>query len=88
MREFRQLKGNLSVLKLENVVDARDALEANLRDKLQLNELVLKWGGDTNDSKKDRDVLDQLQPHAISHWSKFVIVSIASPCHHLVNFPL
>uniref|UniRef100_A0A2N9GJI5 Disease resistance RPP13-like protein 1 n=1 Tax=Fagus sylvatica TaxID=28930 RepID=A0A2N9GJI5_FAGSY len=41
-----------------------DALEANLRDKLQLNELVLKWGGDTDDSKKDRDVLDQLQPHA------------------------
>ena len=64
MREFRQLKGNLSVLKLENVVDARNALEANLRDKLQLNESVLKWGGDTNDSKKDRDVLDQLQPHA------------------------
>lgn len=64
LREFQQLKGSLSILKLENVVDARDALEANLRDKLQLNELVLKWGGDTNDSKKDRDVLDQLQPHA------------------------
>uniref|UniRef100_A0A2N9GEA7 Disease resistance RPP13-like protein 1 n=1 Tax=Fagus sylvatica TaxID=28930 RepID=A0A2N9GEA7_FAGSY len=64
LRDFQQLKGSLSVLKLENVVDARDALEANLRDKLQLNELVLKWGGDTDDSKKDRDVLDQLQPHA------------------------
>ena len=61
--ELRQLKGSLSILKLENVVDARDALEANLRDKLQLNELVLKWGGDTDDSKKDRDVLDQLHPH-------------------------
>ncbi|XP_065625694.1 uncharacterized protein LOC136065856 [Quercus suber] len=73
LREFRQLKGNLSVLKLEKVVDARDASKANLRDKLQLNESVLKWGGDTNDSKKDRDVLDQLQPHAISHQSKFVI---------------
>ena len=64
LREFQQLKGSLSVLKLENVVDARDALEANLRDKLQLNELVLRWGGDTNDSKKDRDTLDHLQPHA------------------------
>nr|POE57936.1 putative disease resistance protein [Quercus suber] len=64
LREFQQLKGSLSILKLENVVDARDALEANLREKLQLNELVLKWGGDTNDSKKDRDVLDQLKPHA------------------------
>ena len=50
-------------MKLENVVDARDALEANLH-KLQLNELVLNWGGDTNDSKKDRDMLDHLQPHA------------------------
>ncbi|XP_050281749.1 putative disease resistance protein At3g14460 [Quercus robur] len=64
LREFQQLKGSLSVLKLENVVDARDALEANLRDKLQLNELVLKWGGDTNDSIKDRVILDHLQPHA------------------------
>ena len=44
LRELRQLKGSLSVLKLENVVDARDAFEANLRDKLQLNESVLKWG--------------------------------------------
>ena len=34
-----------------------------MRDKLQLNELVLKWGGDTDDSKKNRDVLDQLHPH-------------------------
>uniref|UniRef100_A0A2N9GIM5 NB-ARC domain-containing protein n=1 Tax=Fagus sylvatica TaxID=28930 RepID=A0A2N9GIM5_FAGSY len=64
LRELHQLKGRLSVLKLENVVDSRDALEANMREKLQLNELVLKWGGDTDDSKKDRDVLDQLQPHA------------------------
>ena len=64
MAEFQQLKGSLSVFKLENVADARDAFEANLKDKLQLNELVLKWGGDTEDSKKDRDVLDQLQPHA------------------------
>ncbi|KAM3686022.1 hypothetical protein ACJW31_11G165200 [Castanea mollissima] len=63
LRELRKLKGSLSILKLENVVDARDALEANLRDKLQLNELVLKWGGDTDDSKKDTDVLDQLHPH-------------------------
>ncbi|KAF3964289.1 hypothetical protein CMV_011405 [Castanea mollissima] len=62
--EFQQLKGSLSVLKLENAVDARDALEANLRNKLHLNELVLKWGGDTNDSRKDREILDKLQPHA------------------------
>ncbi|KAL4600857.1 hypothetical protein ACB092_11G230100 [Castanea dentata] len=61
--ELRHLKGSLSILKLENVVDARDALEANLSDKLQLNGLVLKWGGDTDDSKKNRDVLDQLHPH-------------------------
>ena len=64
LRDLRQLKGSLSILKLENVVNARDALEANLRDKLQLEELVLKWGGHTNDTKKDREVLDQLQPHA------------------------
>ena len=64
LRDLRQLKGSLFILKLENVVNARDALEANLRDKLQLEELVLKWGGHTNDTKKDREVLDQLQPHA------------------------
>ncbi|KAM3686023.1 hypothetical protein ACJW31_11G165300 [Castanea mollissima] len=67
LRKLRQLKGSLSVLKLENAVHYGDDLGANLNDKLQLNELLLKWGGhtvDTNDSKKDREILDQLQPHA------------------------
>ncbi|XP_030939918.1 putative disease resistance RPP13-like protein 1 [Quercus lobata] len=61
---LHKAKGTLSVLKLENVVNTRDALETNLRDKLQLEELVLKWGGQTDDFKNDREVLDQLQPHA------------------------
>nr|POE95611.1 putative disease resistance protein [Quercus suber] len=44
LRKLRQLKGSLSVLKLENAVHYGDDLEANLNDKLQLNELLLKWG--------------------------------------------
>ena len=84
LRKLRQLKGSLSVLKLENAVHYGDDLEANLNDKLQLNELLLKWGGhtgDTDDSKKDREILDQLQPRA--DLKKLTIVNYggtAFPC--------
>ena len=84
LRKLRQLKGSLSVLKLENAVHYGDDLEANLNDKLQLNELLLKWGGhtgDTDDSQKDREILDQLQPRA--DLKKLTIVNYggtAFPC--------
>ncbi|CAL8114823.1 unnamed protein product [Prunus armeniaca] len=61
--ELPHLRGKLSILKLQNVVDAKDAVQANLKNKKDLKELELAWGDeDSNDSEKVRDVLDKLQP--------------------------
>ncbi|CAL2237779.1 unnamed protein product [Prunus armeniaca] len=63
LRELPQLRGKLSILKLQNVVDARDALQGNLKDKKDLKELKLEWSDeDADDSLKEKDVLDKLQP--------------------------
>ncbi|XP_020411845.1 putative disease resistance protein At3g14460 isoform X2 [Prunus persica] len=63
LREFPQLQGKLSILKLQNVVDARDALHANMKHKKDLKELEFSWGTeDADDSQKEKDVLDKLQP--------------------------
>ncbi|CAL2237680.1 unnamed protein product [Prunus armeniaca] len=63
--ELPHLGGKLSILQLRNVVDARDALQANLKDKKDLKELELEWGDedeDADDSQKEKDVLERLQP--------------------------
>ncbi|CAL9004572.1 unnamed protein product [Prunus brigantina] len=61
--ELPHLGGKLSILQLRNVVDARDALQANLKDKKDLKELELEWGDeDADDSQKEKDVLEKLQP--------------------------
>ncbi|ONI21231.1 hypothetical protein PRUPE_2G054300 [Prunus persica] len=63
LSEFPQLQGKLSILKLQNVVDARDALHANMKLKTDLKELEFSWGAqDADDSQKEKDVLDKLQP--------------------------
>ncbi|CAN6697172.1 unnamed protein product [Malus baccata var. baccata] len=57
------LGGKFSILNLENVVDVMDALRANLKDKTDLNEIELAWGReDADDSMKERNVLESLQP--------------------------
>nr|XP_048318201.1 putative disease resistance protein At3g14460 [Ziziphus jujuba var. spinosa] len=63
LRELSHLHGELSIMNLQNVVSAKDASEAKLMNKKYLEELWLCWNGDTNDSKHDRDVLDELLPH-------------------------
>ncbi|CAL8115573.1 unnamed protein product [Prunus armeniaca] len=61
--ELSHLGGKLSILKLNNVVDGRDALQANLKNKQDLKELELAWGSkDADHSEKVKDVLDKLQP--------------------------
>ncbi|CAL9004680.1 unnamed protein product [Prunus brigantina] len=61
--ELSHLGGKLSILKLDNVVDGRDALQANLKNKQDLKELELAWGSkDACHSEKVKDVLDKLQP--------------------------
>ncbi|XP_059652587.1 putative disease resistance protein At3g14460 [Cornus florida] len=64
LKELCQLRGQLHISGLQNVADGPEASKANLKDKKHVEGLVLEWGGDTNDSHKERDVLDKLQPHA------------------------
>nr|XP_028960618.1 putative disease resistance RPP13-like protein 1 [Malus domestica] len=61
--QLSNLRGKLSILNLQNVVNHMDALGANLKDKKDLNEVELAWGReDANDSVKERHVLESLQP--------------------------
>ncbi|KAK9910824.1 hypothetical protein M0R45_034764 [Rubus argutus] len=64
LKELQNLHGTLRISGLHNIVHVENALEANMRDKKYLNELVLKWGDDIEDSQKDREVLGKLKPHA------------------------
>ncbi|KAL5565188.1 hypothetical protein UlMin_028352 [Ulmus minor] len=63
--DFPLLQGRLCISGLENIVDVRDVLEANMKDKKFLSELILIWNADSNiiDSQEERQVLEALQPH-------------------------
>ncbi|KAL5560655.1 hypothetical protein UlMin_036866 [Ulmus minor] len=60
---FQQLHGELSIQGLENVVDAKNVSEAKMGEKKFLTNLRLNWDGDSDDSVKQREILDRLQPH-------------------------
>ncbi|XP_059652648.1 putative disease resistance protein At3g14460 [Cornus florida] len=77
LKELCQLRGKLRISGLENVISGPNASEANLKGKEHIDMLELEWGGHTNDSQKEREVLDQLQPHArvkdlsiINYWGR------------------
>ncbi|KAF3966297.1 hypothetical protein CMV_009594 [Castanea mollissima] len=61
--ELHHLSGALSIFNLQNVHCARDAREVNLKDKHHLSELVFQCGFDSENSEKERHVLEQLCPH-------------------------
>ena len=65
LRELSQIGGRLVIQGLQNVVDAKDALQANLVKKQYLDELQLEWdshGGD--DQNGANAMLNNLQPHS------------------------
>lgn len=62
LRELHHLSGSSSILNLQNVQHARDAMEVNLKDKRSLSKLVLWWGHDNYNSKNERNVHEELRP--------------------------
>ncbi|MED6123636.1 hypothetical protein PIB30_050983 [Stylosanthes scabra] len=58
-----QLHGSLSIVNLQNVVDAADSFGANLMGKKFLDELVLKWTAAIHDLQIEAAVLENLEPH-------------------------
>ncbi|XP_060966152.1 putative disease resistance RPP13-like protein 1 [Cannabis sativa] len=73
--ELHQLSGELYILGLQNVANVNDALEANLRYKEKLTGLTLYWLGETMDTRREREVLEALQPH--TNLKKLIIYSYA-----------
>ncbi|KAK9938877.1 hypothetical protein M0R45_015592 [Rubus argutus] len=63
LKELQELHGDLFISGLDNIVHAGDALGSNMREKKYLTELILEWVGDTDDPRKDQEVLDNLRPH-------------------------
>ncbi|XP_020991795.1 putative disease resistance RPP13-like protein 1 [Arachis duranensis] len=61
------LRGSISIGKLENVVKSSEALEARLSDKDGIDSITLSWSSNeeenTVDSQMERDILDKLRPH-------------------------
>ncbi|KAG4977415.1 hypothetical protein JHK86_036889 [Glycine max] len=58
------LRGRLSIEELQNIVNPLDALAAELKNKTHLLDLELEWneGRNLDDSIKERQVLENLQP--------------------------
>ncbi|TYH73484.1 hypothetical protein ES332_D05G333100v1 [Gossypium tomentosum] len=64
--KLKHLRGRLAISGLKNVVNAMDAKDAKLKDKVNLEELKLTWDEYDDidgDSKHDREVLEQLEPN-------------------------
>ncbi|KAJ9687461.1 hypothetical protein PVL29_016092 [Vitis rotundifolia] len=63
LKELSNIRGRLRISKLQNVKCGRDALEANMRDKRHLDELVLAWDNNAGDVIQNEDIMDNLRPH-------------------------
>ncbi|XP_024635166.1 putative disease resistance RPP13-like protein 1 [Medicago truncatula] len=60
--KFPNLRGKLCIKNLQNVSDAIEAYDVNMRKKEHIEELELQWSKQTEDSRTEKDVLDILQP--------------------------
>ncbi|GKV12650.1 hypothetical protein SLEP1_g23773 [Rubroshorea leprosula] len=65
LKDLKHLKGELSITGLENVVNVRDARDANLMDKRGIDGLCLKWSEflDHQNEEGEMRVLPTLQPN-------------------------
>ncbi|KAL0339828.1 UNVERIFIED_CONTAM: putative disease resistance protein RGA1 [Sesamum radiatum] len=64
LRNMNKLKGSLSILKLENILNKDEARDARLHDKLHLTKLDFVWSN-LQDAKitSEEEILEHLQPH-------------------------
>ncbi|XP_058759346.1 putative disease resistance RPP13-like protein 1 [Vicia villosa] len=62
LRKFPNLQGKITIKNLHNVVDAKEAEDANLKSKVKIEKLKLIWGEISEDSVKVKVVLEMLQP--------------------------
>ncbi|KAL2322315.1 hypothetical protein Fmac_026694 [Flemingia macrophylla] len=62
LRNFPYLQGKLVIFNLQNVVNPMDASRANLKNKKQIEDLMLEWGSDPQDPHVEKNLLDNLQP--------------------------
>ena len=68
LKELSEIRGTLHISNVKNAMSVNDALQANMKGKSQLDELILNW--DTNGSAiiqqhdaTTADILNKLQPH-------------------------
>ncbi|XP_057457504.1 putative disease resistance RPP13-like protein 1 [Lotus japonicus] len=62
LKNFPFLKGKISISNLQNVTYPHDAMKANLLGNMELNELMLIWGTNADESKNVRSLLHWLEP--------------------------
>ncbi|PRQ32223.1 putative P-loop containing nucleoside triphosphate hydrolase, leucine-rich repeat domain, L [Rosa chinensis] len=62
LKELKHLQGTLRISGIQNIANAVDAFAAKMWEKKSLAHLILEFGGYTEDSHKDREVLNNLQP--------------------------
>ncbi|XP_052193112.1 putative disease resistance RPP13-like protein 1 [Diospyros lotus] len=64
LKELHHLQGSLCISNLQNATSTKDALVTKLKERALLKELKFVWDGETNDSCFERELLENLQPHA------------------------
>ncbi|CDP20801.1 unnamed protein product [Coffea canephora] len=60
------LAGSLAILELQNVTNVQEARDANLKNKRDLDKIVLAWNSEYDDSLSkvlQQDLLEALRPH-------------------------
>ncbi|XP_027345111.1 putative disease resistance protein At3g14460 [Abrus precatorius] len=79
LRKFPCLQSKLSILKLHDF-DPSYAFQAKLKNKEQIEELMLEWGSDPQDSQTEKAVLDNLQPSTM-------LKKLSIRCYNGTRFP-
>ncbi|XP_042030917.1 disease resistance protein RGA2-like isoform X2 [Salvia splendens] len=70
---LKHLRGKLEIDNLENLREKGEALKANMFQKSNLSELVLRWEAGKEGVRNDEAVLEGLQPHENANLQKLTI---------------